>query len=93
VVDEEGAGRIYNLEGVWRPWTARRGRDPAAEDRRRRRSSRGYCGWEQRLGLQTLTACYLYCGGAGYRAGVGPRARSGCWPAGPIAAPAQHLTG
>jgi hypothetical protein len=38
--------------------------------------------------LQTLTACYLYCGGAGYRATVGPRARSGCRPRRPLAGPA-----
>jgi hypothetical protein len=39
VVDGQGAGRIYNMEGVWWLQTARRGRDPAAEDRRRRRPS------------------------------------------------------
>jgi hypothetical protein len=52
VVDRQGVGRIYSMEGVWWLQTARRRWDPAAEDRRRRRPCRDCCGWELRLGLE-----------------------------------------
>jgi hypothetical protein len=76
VVDEQGAGRIYNLEDVWWLRTARRGRDPEAEDRRRRRPCRGCFGWKLRLGLETLTAGFLYAAARAEQASRRPRV---CW--------------